>query len=49
VAEWEQWIDLPLPVSGSYVFPEGLAPLHVNRDADHGEYWEPNVWFIHSA
>jgi GNAT superfamily N-acetyltransferase len=49
VAEWEQWIDLPLPVSGSYVFPEGLAPLHVDRDADRGEYWEPNVWFIHFA
>jgi GNAT superfamily N-acetyltransferase len=47
VAEWEQWTELPLPVSGSYVFPEGLAPLEVDRDADRGQYWEPNVWFIH--
>jgi hypothetical protein len=47
VAEWEAWIGLPLPVSGSYVFPEGLAPLRVDRHADRVDYWEPNVWFIH--
>lgn len=47
VAEWEAWTGLPLPVSGSYVFPDGLAPLKVDRDADRGQYWEPSVWFIH--
>lgn len=47
VAEWEAWTGLPLPVSGTYVFPDGLAPLDVDRDIDRGEYWEPNVWFIH--
>ncbi|MBW3605882.1 MAG: hypothetical protein KY460_13455 [Actinobacteria bacterium] len=49
VAEWEQWTQLSLPASGRYVFPEGLGPLHVDREADHCEYWEPNVWFIHQA
>lgn len=47
VADWESWTGLPLPVSGSYVFPDGLALLEVDRDADRGEYFEPNVWYIH--
>jgi GNAT superfamily N-acetyltransferase len=47
IGEWEAWIDLPLPESGSYVFPHGLAPLIVDRDADRGTYWEPNVWMVH--
>jgi hypothetical protein len=47
VADWEDWTGGPLPVSGSYVFPDGLVPLEVDRDADQGQYWEPNVWFIH--
>jgi len=47
VRDWESWIELPLPESGSYVFPHGLAPLTVDRDADVAEYWEPNVWMVH--
>jgi GNAT superfamily N-acetyltransferase len=47
VGDWETWIGLPLPESGSYVFPGGLAVLAVDRDADIGTYWEPNVWMIH--
>lgn len=47
VAEWESWTGLALPASGEYTFPEGLATLHVDRDADLGAYWEPNVWMIH--
>ena len=47
VAEWEEWIDLALPESGSYVFPGGLAPLTVDREAGIASYWEPNVWMIH--
>lgn len=49
ITEWESWIDLRLPASGSYVFSHGLAPLEVNREADRGEYWEPNVWFVHDV
>ncbi|HEX4976749.1 MAG TPA: hypothetical protein VFV40_02685 [Nocardioides sp.] len=47
VAEWESWTQLAFPESGTYVFPEGLATLDVDREADRGAYWEPNVWMIH--
>ena len=47
VTDWETWTELALPESGTYVFPHGLAPLTVDRDADVGTYWEPNVWMIH--
>ncbi len=47
VAEWEEWVDLPFPESGTYVFPNGLAPLDVDRESDRCEYWEPNVWVRH--
>lgn len=49
VAEWESWIGLPLPESGDYVFPHGLAPLHVELDQDAAHYWEPNVWMRHDV
>src|SRR4051794_21729049 len=47
VSEWEAWTELALPASGAYVFPHGLAPVAVDRDADVGIYWEPNVWMVH--
>ncbi|MET1059951.1 MAG: hypothetical protein ABWX84_10150 [Nocardioides sp.] len=47
VAEWESWTAMEFPESGDYVFPEGLAPVHIDRGADLGAYWEPNVWMIH--
>jgi GNAT superfamily N-acetyltransferase len=47
VAEWEGWTGLAFPDSGDYVFPHGLAPLTVDRAADVGGYWEPNVWMVH--
>ncbi len=47
VAEWEQWTGLAYPESGDYWFPGGLAPVAIDRDADRGEYWEPNVWMRH--
>ena len=48
VAEWEEWTDMAFPETGSYVFPRGLAPLDVDREADVGRYFEPNVWMAHS-
>jgi hypothetical protein len=47
VGEWESWTGMVFPETGTYVFPEGLAPLDVDRTADRGSYWEPNVWMIH--
>jgi hypothetical protein len=47
VAEWESWTSMAFPESGEYVFPHGLAPVAIDRDADRGSYWEPNVWMRH--
>jgi hypothetical protein len=47
VGEWEDWVGLRFPESGEYWFPHGLATLDVDRDADVGRYWEPNVWMRH--
>lgn len=47
VADWESWVQMAFPESGDYVFPAGLAPVHINRERDLGEYWEPNVWMVH--
>jgi hypothetical protein len=35
------------PESGDYWFPGGLATVKIDRDADSGSYWEPNVWMHH--
>ena len=45
VAEWSEWTGLAFPEDGSYVFPQGLAPLTVA--GDRVTYYEPNVWMIH--
>jgi GNAT superfamily N-acetyltransferase len=47
VAEWEEWVGMPFPESGEYVFPQGLAPVSIDRESDVGAYWEPNVWMRH--
>jgi GNAT superfamily N-acetyltransferase len=47
VADWEKWTGMKIPEDGAYVFPAGLAPLHVENGV--GSYWEPNVWMIHGA
>jgi GNAT superfamily N-acetyltransferase len=47
VAEWEEWTQMAFPVSGEYVFPRGLATVSIDRAADLGLYYEPNVWLVH--
>jgi hypothetical protein len=47
VAEWQDWTGLLFPESGDYVFPEGLATVHVDLAENLGRYWEPNVWMVH--
>jgi hypothetical protein len=49
VSEWEGWVGMAFPETGRYVFPEGLALLHVDRERDLGLYHEPNVWVAHDA
>ncbi len=48
VAEWESWTDMAFPESGSYVFPQGLATVAIDREKDRGVYWEPNIWVRHA-
>lgn len=47
VAEWSSWTGMAFPGSGTYVFPRGLSTLEIDREADQGRYWEPNVWMMH--
>ena len=47
VAEWEQWTEMAFPESGTYVVPEALAPVEIERERDEGLYEEPNVWMVH--
>ena len=49
VAEWETWTEMRFPESGEYWFPQGLAPVEIDRARDHGGYWEPNVWMRHAV
>lgn len=46
VDDWETWTGMVFPEDGDYVFPFGLAPLHVANGV--GSYWEPNVWMLHA-
>jgi hypothetical protein len=34
---------------GNYRFLRGLATAKIDRDADSGGYWEPNVWMHHAV
>ena len=49
VAEWEEWTEMAFPETGDYVFPRGLATVSIDREADVGRYWEPNIWMVHDA
>jgi len=47
VAEWEEWTAMAFPETGEYWFPQGLSTVAIDRAADRGSYWEPNVWMRH--
>jgi GNAT superfamily N-acetyltransferase len=49
IAEWENWTRMAFPDSGDYWFPGGLAIVTIDRNADTGSYWEPNVWMQHAV
>lgn len=44
VAEWESWTGMCFPESGSYIVPEALQPVAINREQDWGCYKDPNIW-----
>jgi GNAT superfamily N-acetyltransferase len=47
VQEWEDWAQMPFPVSGDYVVPGALGLVHVDRDRDAASYIEENLWVRH--
>ncbi len=47
VVEWEQWAGMPLPASGSYIVPDALNLLDVDRENDLAVYREENLWVQH--
>jgi GNAT superfamily N-acetyltransferase len=49
VAEWAEWTGLEFPGSGSYVVPFAAAPVTIDREADEGVYFDPNVWVVHAV
>jgi hypothetical protein len=40
---------MDFPETGDYVFPDGLSTVHIDREQDTGEDWEPNIWIIHEV
>ena len=48
VAEWEQWVAMAFPETGSYVVPDALSLVHIDRDMDLGTYVEDNLWMRHT-
>jgi GNAT superfamily N-acetyltransferase len=47
VVEWESWTEMAFPETGSYVVPEALVPVEIDRERDVGEYVEPGCWVHH--
>jgi hypothetical protein len=48
VSDWELWTRRRFPGSGEFAVPGALTPVRIDRDADFGEYVEPNVWYFHA-
>ena len=49
VQEWETWTGMRFPESGSYVVPEALQPVLIDRESDCGRYEDPNIWMRHAT
>lgn len=48
IAEWQTWVGMEFPFSGTYVVPFALVPVEVDHALDRGRYVEPNVWMVHA-
>ena len=48
VDDWEKWTGMLFPESRSYVVPDALDLVVIDRVADVGTYVEPNLWMHHS-
>jgi hypothetical protein len=41
------WTRMAFPQSGSYVVPQALDLVEIDRDRDAGTYRETNLWMRH--
>jgi len=48
VADWERWAGMAFPVTGEYVVPRAAATVTIDREADRGIYFDPNLWMVHA-
>lgn len=49
LAEWREWVAMPLTESGAVAIPGALSPLWVSVEQDSAVYVEPNVWVRHTT
>lgn len=47
VQEWESWAKMAFLESGSYIVPDALDVIRIDRERDLGIYEEPAVWMRH--
>ena len=47
VADWEAWTAMAFPDSGTYVVPDALDLVDIDRESDRGTYSETNLWMRH--
>ncbi len=47
VGDWERWTGRVFPDTGDYILPVAAAPIHIDREADEGVYFDPNIWLVH--
>lgn len=48
VASWQEYMNVEIIGSGSYVIEGGLTTVEIDIDNDIGVYFEPNVWMLHA-
>lgn len=47
IKNWEAWTGITFSQSGQYIIAGALNSIHINIEANIGEYIEPNVWLVH--
>ncbi|MEV6410526.1 GNAT family N-acetyltransferase [Kribbella sp. NPDC051718] len=48
IPDWESWTGLAFPSTGTYVIPQGLTTLAIDKASNTGLYTEPNIWMRHA-
>ena len=40
---------MAFPDTGGYLHPFAAAPIEIDREADEGVYYDPNIWIVHDV